>query len=85
MEENVENFELCIVGKFRTEQSVNFKMGVTIKEIGHGRLLCQFFHTIDLKRVLNGDSLTFSNHPLLVYRLRLGENPLTVPLNIIPF
>ncbi|KAL8486969.1 hypothetical protein ACS0TY_023603 [Phlomoides rotata] len=49
---NSENADLCLVGHFVTEQSVNFniprsritsawkpKMGVIIKEIGNGRIM----------------------------------------------
>lgn len=61
------------------------KKGVTIKEIGQGRLLCQFYHALDLKHILEGGPWAFGNHPLLVHRLKLGENPLSVPLNHIPF
>lgn len=36
---------------------------------------------IDLNRILDGGPWTFDYHPFLVYKLKLGENPLAVPLN----
>lgn len=54
-------------------------------EIGHGRIICQFYHPLNLKRVLDGGPWTSGNHSLLVHQLKLGENPLSVPLNKILF
>lgn len=56
-----------------------------IKEIGHGRIMCQFYHALDVKRILDGGSWTFGNQPLLVHKLKLEENPRTVPLTKLPF
>lgn len=90
--------ELCLVGKFLTDQSLEFKFirsrlasiwkpqrGVSIKEIRNGRLLIQFFHKIDLKRVLEGGPWSIGSHPLLVHHLQIGEIPDQVPLNSLPF
>lgn len=49
------------------------------------RLLCQFYHAIDVQRVLDGGPWTFGNQPLLVHRLKVGENPLKVSLYKIHF
>lgn len=61
------NTDLCVVGRFLIDQTVNFKIvrsrlaatwkpkrGVSITEIGGGRILCQFYHALDVKRVLEG-------------------------------
>lgn len=90
--------DLCLVGKFLTEQSINLNVakgrlagiwkprrGVSIRDIGSGRLLIQFYHILDLKRVVEGGPWSIANHPLLVHRLKVGEIPDQVPLNKIIF
>lgn len=90
--------ELCMVGRFLTDQSINFtftrsrlasiwkpQSGVSIKEIGNGRFLFQFYHKIDLKRVLEGGPWSIGSHPLLVHHLKLGEISNQVPLNTLGF
>lgn len=80
------------------DQSVNFKIvssrlavtwkpkrGVSITEIGGGRILCQFYHALDMKRVLDGAPWTFGNGSLLIHRLAVGESPFAVPLNKLMF
>ncbi|XP_057779491.1 uncharacterized protein At4g02000-like [Salvia miltiorrhiza] len=59
--------------------------GVFMKDIGKGRFIFQFFHELDLKRVYEGGPWAFGNFPLILHRLRKGEFPLTVPLDILPF
>ncbi|KAL8468363.1 hypothetical protein ACS0TY_031547 [Phlomoides rotata] len=56
-----------LVGRFLTQQSVNFMSmknmmatvwkpirGVTIRSIGEGRYLFKFFHSLDVQRVMAG-------------------------------
>lgn len=89
---------LCLVGRFLTDQTYNFNImksrmaaiwkpnkGVMFKNTGNGRLLIQFFHQLDLIRVLDGGPWAFDNHPLIIHRLRVGELPLQVPLNTLSF
>ncbi|KAL8481624.1 hypothetical protein ACS0TY_027940 [Phlomoides rotata] len=73
---------LCLVGRFLTKQNVNFniiqsrlaviwkpKRGVMIKQIGGGRMLIQFNHRLDYKRVVDGGPWTIGNHPLILHQL----------------
>ncbi|KAL8465081.1 hypothetical protein ACS0TY_034541 [Phlomoides rotata] len=59
--------DLCLVGRFITQQTVSVPSmkntlstiwrpmrGVSIKPIGEGRFLFQFYHVLDVKRILNG-------------------------------
>ncbi|XP_021609072.1 uncharacterized protein At4g02000 [Manihot esculenta] len=51
-----------------------------MRELLRRRFLNQFFHRVDLKHVLDGSPWTFNNALLLLHHLRVGENPLEVPL-----
>ncbi|XP_057811485.1 uncharacterized protein LOC131025710 [Salvia miltiorrhiza] len=90
--------ELCLVGRFLTEQPIIFNLmrsrlasvwrpgkGVFMKDIGQGRFIFQFFHEIDLQRVYDGGPWAFGNFPLILHRLEWGEFPLSVPLDVLPF
>lgn len=83
--------DLSLVGRFLTDQTVNFNLmrsrmasiwrpekGVFMKEIGQGRYIFQFFHIVNLKRVLNGGPWYFNNIPLILHRLSRGDFPLKV-------
>ncbi|KAL8473992.1 hypothetical protein ACS0TY_030732 [Phlomoides rotata] len=59
--------------------------GVTIKPVGEGRFMFQFYHFLDVKRVLDGSPWSFNNHPLILHPLQKGEHPHRVPLNKLPF
>lgn len=93
-----EKTDLCLVGKFLTEQTINLNVakgclagiwkprkGVSIRDIGNRRILIQFFHILDLKRVVDGGPWNIANHPLLLHRLQVGEVPDQIPLNKIAF
>ncbi|KAL8510899.1 hypothetical protein ACS0TY_017640 [Phlomoides rotata] len=56
-----------------------------ISEIWQGRILFQFFHPLDLARVVEGAPWSFGNHHLVIHKLRNGEVPLAVPLDNIEF
>lgn len=90
--------DLCLVGRFLTEQLFNFNImktrmaaiwkpnkGVLFKNIGNDRFLIQFFHKLDIAKVLDGGPWSFDNHPMIVHKLRLGDVPHRVPLNTLPF
>lgn len=98
VEDPIENLDDCLVGRLLMEQTVNFsalktrltniwkpKRGISIKEVGCSRFLFQFFHPLDLKRILDGSPWSFGNWPLIVHHLKKGEYPLRVPLNSILF
>ncbi|KAL8531535.1 hypothetical protein ACS0TY_008217 [Phlomoides rotata] len=89
-----EDNQLCLVGRFLSEQPINFNLlksriagvwrpqkGVNIRNIGEGRLLFQFYHSADLQRVLDGSPWSFGSHPLILRQLKFGEIPLQVSLN----
>ncbi|MBA0702549.1 hypothetical protein Goari_005442 [Gossypium aridum] len=59
--------------------------GVQIRDLGGKRYLFQFFHVMDMERVLKGSPWTFNNHLLLLHKLKLMEDPLIVPLIYTPF
>ncbi|KAL8493878.1 hypothetical protein ACS0TY_024880 [Phlomoides rotata] len=90
--------EHCLVGRFITQQTINFNSmrntlasvwkpvrGVSIKAIGEGRFLFQFFHVLDVKRILEGSPWSFNNHPLVLHSLLKGDHPHRVPLNKVPY
>ncbi|KAL8489567.1 hypothetical protein ACS0TY_025471 [Phlomoides rotata] len=95
---NPEENQLCLVGRFISEQPVNFNLlksriagvwrpqkGVNIKNIGEGRILFQFFHSADLQRVLDGSPWSFGSHPLILRQVHFGEIPLQISLNKLSF
>lgn len=64
-EEEINKYELCVVGRFLTERNVNVRamktkladvwrlaMGINIKEIEQGIFLFQFYHKEDILWVL---------------------------------
>ncbi|XP_075473867.1 uncharacterized protein At4g02000-like [Primulina tabacum] len=88
-----EGQNLVLVGCVLTDRNVNFKAmkniladlwrpvrGVHISEIGDNRLLFQFFHQMDLERILEGGPWTFDNQFIILHHLQEGELPMHVPL-----
>lgn len=86
--------KLCIVARFLTEGHVEFQamqqtlaalwkpgMGVYIKDLEPNLYLFQFYHEIDVKRVMEGCPWSFNRRALVMTRLKEGENPRTVLLN----
>ncbi|KAL8456497.1 hypothetical protein ACS0TY_034637 [Phlomoides rotata] len=59
--------------------------GVTIRTFGNGRFIFEFYHPLDVSRVMNGLPWTFNNHPLLLHHLQRGEHAMRVPLTTLPF
>lgn len=85
--------DLCLVGRFITNKTINSTAmqtrmseiwkpmaGVHIRGIVGGRFVFQFFHFIDVKRVLERGHWTFDNSPLLVARMEDGILPSQIPL-----
>lgn len=89
--------KLCLVGRFLTEGIFDFqamqqtlaalwKSGkrVYIKALeGNNMFLFQFFHEIDIKRVIDGSPWSFNRRVLLIARLQESMNPRCIPLNSI--
>lgn len=92
-EEGVNKFELCLVGRFLTENNINVRsmrskmadawrpaMGVTIKDLRIGLFLFQFYHKDDLLWVQKGGPWSFDNAVLVLNSIATREDPLKVPL-----
>ncbi|XVF47205.1 hypothetical protein PTKIN_Ptkin03bG0090400 [Pterospermum kingtungense] len=91
--------EFCLVGRFLTDRVVNFvamrnmiadiwkpvKGVVGIKDIGHQRYIFQFYHMVDLKRVVEGGPWSYDNYILLLHHMKDGEIPSQVPLVYVDF
>lgn len=93
VEEEVNKYELCLIGRFLTEKSINTRamktkmadiwkptMGINIKELEQGIYLFQFYHKEDMIWVQNGGPWTFENAMLCTDVIPPGEDPLKVPL-----
>lgn len=92
VEEELNKYDLCLVGRFLTEKNINTSamktkmvnvwkptMGINIKELKTGIYLFQFFHKEDLSWVLNGGPWSFDNAMLLIDLIPSGEDPVKVP------
>ncbi|KAL8514636.1 hypothetical protein ACS0TY_013644 [Phlomoides rotata] len=64
--------QLCLVGRFISEQPTNFN-------------LLNSSITADLQRVLDGSPWSFRSHPMILRQLQFGEIPLQVSLNKLCF
>lgn len=84
----------CLVGKFLTGRNVDFQAmqqrmtslwqpgrGIFVKELDNNMYLFQFYHEVDIKRVIEGSPWTFDRIQLVFQRLKVGENPRRVVLN----
>lgn len=89
-----QGLQFCLVGTCLTESVVHFPslrntladiwhliVGVTISELGEKRYLFKFLLLVDIQRVLSGMPWFFNNHLLLLYELKLSDDPLLVELN----
>lgn len=98
IDEGVNRFELCLVGSFLTEKSINARvmktkmadiwrpaMGITIKDLKPGVFLFQFYHIDDLQWVVNGGPWSFDNALLVLNTIKQGEDPIKVPLLFVDF
>lgn len=67
IEEDLNRYKLCLVGRLLTEKSINVRatesklvdvwkpiMGINIKELEQGKFLFQFFHKEDMQWVMRG-------------------------------
>ncbi|KAM6584443.1 hypothetical protein CsatB_011445 [Cannabis sativa] len=55
--------------------------GLFVKELGPNLFLFQFYHEIDIKRVINGSPWTFNRLPLIFGIVPRGGDPKAVKLN----
>ena len=88
--------KLCLEGKFLTEGILDFTAmqhtlamlwkpgkGVFIKAIEANLFIFQFYHVIDMNRVIEGSPWSFNRRALLIGRMNDNMNPRCVPLNTI--
>lgn len=88
-----EDYQWCLVGRFLTDRQINTTAmkntmasiwrpvkGVCIKDLGPSLFMFQFFHKLDLERVINGSPWTFDQHLLITCRLTKGSIPSQIPL-----
>lgn len=94
-DDNLEiNAELCLVGRFLVEGVVDFQAmkqtmaalwrpgkGVFIKEVDINLYLFQFYHVVDIKRVIEGSPWSFNRKALVFTRMKTGDVPRAVSLN----
>lgn len=86
--------KLCLVGKFLTEGIFDFTAmqhtlaslwkpgkGVYIKAIEANLFIFQFYHVIDLNRVIEGSPWSFNRKVLIIGRMNESMNPRCVPLD----
>lgn len=52
-----------------------------VKELEPDRYLFQFFHEVDIKRVIEGSPWTFDRFQLVFQRLKEGDNPHSMEIN----
>ncbi|XP_030479412.2 uncharacterized protein LOC115696660 [Cannabis sativa] len=98
--EDLEEFDdrWCLVGRFLTERTIDFQAmqhkmaslwrpvrGLFVKELDPNRFLFQFYHEMDIERVIEGSPWTFDRVPLVFERLKSGDNPRMVVLNHLDF
>lgn len=98
VEEEINRFELCLVGRFLTEKNINIRvmkskmadiwkpaMGISIKDLKPGLFLFQFYHKDDVQWVVNGGLWSFDNALLVLNTIGTGEDPTKVPLVAVDF
>ncbi|XP_060972000.1 uncharacterized protein LOC115703869 [Cannabis sativa] len=54
--------------------------GLYVKELDSNLFLFQFYHEVDIERVIEGSPWTFDRAPLIFERVKSGENPRSIPL-----
>ncbi|KAF4374776.1 hypothetical protein F8388_020297 [Cannabis sativa] len=85
-----------LVGKLLTGRISDYKVfqnmiadlwkpskGMTVKILEQNRFLFQFYHEIDIQRVINGSPWTFDRKHLILKRLKAGDNLKMVELDTI--
>ncbi|MBA0575182.1 hypothetical protein Golob_027393 [Gossypium lobatum] len=86
--------QLCLVGRCLKVSVVYFPSlrntmadlwhpirGICITEIGEKRYLFQFFHRVDIERVVAGIPWFFNNHMLILQKVLVGVNLTVMELN----
>uniref|UniRef100_A0A803P2Y2 Reverse transcriptase domain-containing protein n=1 Tax=Cannabis sativa TaxID=3483 RepID=A0A803P2Y2_CANSA len=84
----------CLVGRFLSNRMIDFDkmqnilaslwqpgMGMFVKKLEDNRFLFQFYHEVDIQRVINGSPRTFDRIQLIIERLPVGGDPTSLQLN----
>ncbi|KAH1038390.1 hypothetical protein J1N35_040133 [Gossypium stocksii] len=92
------SYQFCLVGRYLTDSVGHFpslrntmtdlwhSIGeIYISDIGDKRILFQFFHAVDVQRMLFGTPWFFNNHLLILHEIQWGEDPLVVLLFLSEF
>lgn len=79
-------FRWCLVGRFLTDYPIDFRVmqhkmaslwkpgrGVYVKELKHNIFIFQFYHEVDIKRVIDDSPWTFGRLQLVFERLKPGD------------
>ncbi|KAM6580909.1 hypothetical protein CsatA_004683 [Cannabis sativa] len=95
-EELVIDTRWCLVGKLLSGRVSDFDAfqnmmaflwqpgkGMYVKELNSNLFLFQFYHEIDVERVITGSPWTFNKKQLILHRLKEGENPRSVNLHFL--
>ncbi|XVF47801.1 hypothetical protein PTKIN_Ptkin03bG0140100 [Pterospermum kingtungense] len=90
--------ELCLLGRFLKDRAINFNVmrnrmaalwrpgkWVCIKDIGGSLFLFQFYHVVNLKRVVEGGLWSFDNHMLILHQLKSGDVLELIPLFLVNY
>ncbi|XP_062075810.1 uncharacterized protein LOC133779929 [Humulus lupulus] len=93
-EETDFDWHLCVVGRFIAPGAIDFYAmqqtlaslwrpgkGVFVKELETNKYLFQFYHEIDIKRVVDGSPWYFNRKVLVISRMECKLNPRLIPLN----
>ncbi|KAK1366579.1 hypothetical protein POM88_042140 [Heracleum sosnowskyi] len=85
---------LCLVARFLTDSHIDFQAmqhkmaslwrpgrGLYVKPLDNNRFLFQFYHELDIRRVVEGSPWTFGRFHLVMARLKEGDNPRTLVIN----
>lgn len=81
----------CLIGRFLTDSHIDFQVmqhkmaslwrpgrGLYVKQLDSNRFIFQFYHEIDIKRVIEGSPWTFGRFHLVLECLKDGDNPRTI-------
>ncbi|XP_074351653.1 uncharacterized protein LOC141690779 [Apium graveolens] len=84
----------CLVGHFLTDSSIDFQAmqhkmtspwrpgrRMYFKQLDVNRFIFQFYHEVDIKRVVDGSPWSFGRFLLVFERLKEGDNPRTLAIN----
>uniref|UniRef100_A0A803NIF1 DUF4283 domain-containing protein n=1 Tax=Cannabis sativa TaxID=3483 RepID=A0A803NIF1_CANSA len=84
----------CLVGRFLSNRMIDFDkmqnilaslwqpgMGMFVKKLDDNRFLFQFYHEVDILRVINGSPWTFDRMKLIIQRLPVGGDSNLIQLN----